>query len=129
MLIPARGGVRSSSRTSPDLVIERDRRLVPGHRSAAVAVSADGGDWGAFGPSCSNGVGDTDLLLTRTIEPIATTAHVLLPVAGGRRRSSERCRRRARHPLSMIVWRPVGRRIEERPAGGSPDQAAKSIVQ
>jgi len=84
MLIPARGGVRSSSRTSPDLMIERDRHLVPGHRRAAVAVSADGGDWGAFGPSCSNGVGDTDLLLTRTIEPISAAAHALLRVAGGR---------------------------------------------
>jgi MoaA/NifB/PqqE/SkfB family radical SAM enzyme len=51
---------------------------------AELTVSADGAYWGAFGPSFTNGVGDTDLLLTRTIDPIATGANALLRVAGGR---------------------------------------------
>lgn len=51
---------------------------------AELTVSADGAYWGAFGPSFTSGVGDTDLLLTRTIDPIATPANALLRVAGGR---------------------------------------------
>jgi MoaA/NifB/PqqE/SkfB family radical SAM enzyme len=51
---------------------------------AELTISVDGAYWGAFGPSFNGGVGDTDLLLTRTIEPIATAADALLRVAGGR---------------------------------------------
>ncbi|MEM9032983.1 MAG: radical SAM protein [Actinomycetota bacterium] len=49
-----------------------------------LTISVDGAFWGAFGPGFTNGVGDTDLLLTRTIEPIATPAEALHRVAGGR---------------------------------------------
>ena len=51
---------------------------------AELTVSTDGAYWGAFGPSFTNGIGDTDLLLTRTIDPITTPANALLRVAGGR---------------------------------------------
>lgn len=51
---------------------------------AELTVSVDGAYWGAFGPSFTNGVGDTDLLLTRTIDPIAPAAAALHRVAGGR---------------------------------------------
>jgi MoaA/NifB/PqqE/SkfB family radical SAM enzyme len=51
---------------------------------AELTFSVDGAFWGAFGPSFTNGKLDTDLLLTRTIEPVATPAAVLHRVAGGR---------------------------------------------
>jgi MoaA/NifB/PqqE/SkfB family radical SAM enzyme len=51
---------------------------------AELTISVDGAYWGAFGPSFSNGIGDTDLLLTRTIDPIAKPASVLHRIAGGR---------------------------------------------
>jgi MoaA/NifB/PqqE/SkfB family radical SAM enzyme len=51
---------------------------------AELTISTEGAFWGAFGPSFRNGVEDTDLLLTRTIEPIATPAAALQRVAGGR---------------------------------------------
>jgi MoaA/NifB/PqqE/SkfB family radical SAM enzyme len=49
-----------------------------------LTITVDGAYWGAFGPSFRNGVGDTDLLLTRTIEPLDVPAGALLRVAGGR---------------------------------------------
>jgi MoaA/NifB/PqqE/SkfB family radical SAM enzyme len=51
---------------------------------AELTISVDGAYWGAFGPSFRNGVGDTDLLLTRTIEPIGVPAAALQRIAGGR---------------------------------------------
>lgn len=51
---------------------------------AELTISDDGAFWGAFGPSSTDGRLDTDLLLTRTIEPLATPAAALLRVAGGR---------------------------------------------
>jgi MoaA/NifB/PqqE/SkfB family radical SAM enzyme len=51
---------------------------------AELTISVDGAYWGAFGPSFSNGIGDTDLLLTRTIDPIEVGANALHRVAGGR---------------------------------------------
>ncbi len=50
---------------------------------AELTFSVDGAFWGAFGPSFTDGKLDTDLLLTRTIEPVATPAAALLRVAGG----------------------------------------------
>ncbi|HKJ56779.1 MAG TPA: radical SAM protein [Nitriliruptoraceae bacterium] len=56
---------------------------------AELAVSVDGAYWGPFGPGVTNGVGDTDLLLTRTIEPLRVPAEAMLRVAGGRPAGSE----------------------------------------
>ena len=49
-----------------------------------LSISVEGAYWGAFGPSFRNGVGDTDLLLTRTIEPLATPTAALMRIASGR---------------------------------------------
>lgn len=51
---------------------------------AELTISVDGAYWGAFGPSFRDGIGDTDLLLTRTIDPISVPAAALQRVAGGR---------------------------------------------
>ena len=51
---------------------------------AELCISVDGGYWGPFGPGFTGGVGDTDLLLTRTIEPLDVPAAAMLRVAGGR---------------------------------------------
>jgi MoaA/NifB/PqqE/SkfB family radical SAM enzyme len=56
---------------------------------AELAVSVNGAYWGPFGPGVTNGVGDTDLLLTRTIEPLGVAADAMLRVAGGRPEGSE----------------------------------------
>jgi MoaA/NifB/PqqE/SkfB family radical SAM enzyme len=63
-----------------DMGAELDYHQFPGE----LTISVDGAFWGAFGPSFRGGVGDTDLLLTRTIEPISTPAAALQRVAGGR---------------------------------------------
>jgi MoaA/NifB/PqqE/SkfB family radical SAM enzyme len=49
-----------------------------------LTISADGAYWGAFGPGFTNGVADTDFLLTRTVDPISVPANALQRVAGGR---------------------------------------------
>ena len=49
-----------------------------------LTFSVDGAWWGAFGPSFTDGQPDTDLLLTRTLEPVATPANALLGLARGR---------------------------------------------
>ena len=49
-----------------------------------LTISVDGAYWGAFGPSFTDGVPATDLLLTRTIDPIATPAAVLQRITEGR---------------------------------------------
>ncbi len=51
---------------------------------AELCISVDGGYWGPFGPGFTGGRGDTDLLLTRTIEPLSVPASAMLRVAGGR---------------------------------------------
>lgn len=51
---------------------------------AELTFSTEGAWWGAFGPSYTDGQPDTDLLITRTIEPVATPANALLQLAGGR---------------------------------------------
>jgi hypothetical protein len=63
-----------------DMGAKLDYHQFPGE----LTISVDGAFWGAFGPSFRGGVGDTDLLLTRTIEPISTPAAALQRVAGGR---------------------------------------------
>ena len=49
-----------------------------------LTFSVEGAWWGAFGPSYTNGKPDTDLLITRTIEPVAKPAMALHRLAGGR---------------------------------------------
>jgi MoaA/NifB/PqqE/SkfB family radical SAM enzyme len=56
---------------------------------AELCISVDGGYWGPFGPGFTDGVGDTDLLLTRTIEPLSVPATAMLSVAGGRPEGGE----------------------------------------
>lgn len=51
---------------------------------AELCISVDGGYWGPFGPGFSDGTGETDLLLTRTIEPLSVPAEAMRRVAGGR---------------------------------------------
>jgi MoaA/NifB/PqqE/SkfB family radical SAM enzyme len=49
-----------------------------------LTITADGAFWGAFGPSMTNGIVDTDLLLTRTIDPVDRAANALHQIAAGR---------------------------------------------
>ena len=51
---------------------------------AELTFSADGAWWGPFGPSFTDGKLDTDLLITRTVEPVSTPASALLRLAEGR---------------------------------------------
>ena len=51
---------------------------------AELTVTTDGAYWSSFGPTFRDGRGDTDLLLTRTIEPLTTPAAALHRMAGGR---------------------------------------------
>ncbi len=48
-----------------------------------LCITADGAFWGSFGPTVRNGRLDTDLLLTRTILPLAVPADALLSAVGG----------------------------------------------
>lgn len=49
-----------------------------------LTFSVNGAYWGAFGPSFTDGRPDTDLLLTRTIDPVAVPAAALQRLAAGR---------------------------------------------
>lgn len=48
-----------------------------------LTITADGAFWGSFGPTVRSGRLDTDLLLTRTILPLAVPAAALLAAARG----------------------------------------------
>ena len=48
-----------------------------------LCITADGAFWGSFGPTVRNGRLDTDLLLTRTILPLAVPANALLAAVSG----------------------------------------------
>jgi len=48
-----------------------------------LTVSSDGAFWGSFGPTVRNGRLDTDLLLTRTVLPLAVPANALLAAIRG----------------------------------------------
>ncbi len=56
---------------------------------AELTFSADGAWWGPFGPSMSGGRPDTDMLITRTVEPVATPAAALLRLAAGRPKGAD----------------------------------------
>ncbi len=51
---------------------------------AELTFSVDGAYWGPFGPSFTDGRPDTDMLITRTTEPVSTPATALLQLADGR---------------------------------------------
>ena len=73
-------------------VISRGRALDEGmgvvfdhHKlPAELTITNDGAFWGPFGPTMQNGKPDTDLLITRTIEPLGIPAAALQRLAGGR---------------------------------------------
>ena len=49
-----------------------------------LTITADGAWWSPFGPTIRDGVPDTDLLVSRTTEPLTTPATILLRLIGGR---------------------------------------------
>lgn len=51
---------------------------------AELTITADGAFWSPFGPTILNGRPDTDLLITRTVEPLSIPAAALLRLSGGR---------------------------------------------
>ena len=51
---------------------------------AELCITTDGAFWSAFGPTVENGRLATDLLITRTISPLATPANAIVRLAGGR---------------------------------------------
>lgn len=56
---------------------------------AELCITADGAFWSAFGPTVRNGRLDTDLLLTRTIDPLRVPAEAMLQLATGTPRGSD----------------------------------------
>lgn len=73
-------------------VIARGRAVATGQGVAAgvndlppeLTVTADGAFWSPFGPTVQGGRLDTDLLLTRTTDPLSVPAHTLLGLVEGR---------------------------------------------
>jgi MoaA/NifB/PqqE/SkfB family radical SAM enzyme len=55
-----------------------------GDLPAELTITADGAFWSPFGPTVHDGVVDTDLLLTRTTDPLRVPAEVLLRLVEGR---------------------------------------------
>lgn len=51
---------------------------------AELTFSVNGAYWGAFGPGFTDGRADTDLLITRTVDPVTVPAAALQRLAGGR---------------------------------------------
>ncbi len=51
---------------------------------AELTFSVNGAYWGAFGPGFTEGRADTDLLITRTVDPVAVPAAALQRLVGGR---------------------------------------------
>lgn len=72
-------------------VIDRGRARVqgtgvhatPADLSPELTVTVDGAFWSPFGPTITGGRLDTDLLVTRTIDPLATAAGALLRLVEG----------------------------------------------
>ncbi|HXM59169.1 MAG TPA: radical SAM protein, partial [Candidatus Dormibacteraeota bacterium] len=50
---------------------------------AELTITADGAFWSPFGPTVHGGRLDTDLLITRTIEPLSVPAEAMLRIARG----------------------------------------------
>ena len=55
-----------------------------GDLPAELCITADGAFWSAFGPTVENGRLATDLLITRTVNPLSVPANALVRLAGGR---------------------------------------------
>ena len=55
----------------------------PADLSPELTVTVDGAFWSPFGPTITGGRLDTDLLVTRTIDPLATAAGTLLRLVEG----------------------------------------------
>lgn len=55
----------------------------PADIPSELTITADGAFWGSFGPTVRGGRLDTDLLLTRTVLPLATPAEVLVGLLRG----------------------------------------------
>ncbi len=62
-----------------DMGVVFDHSQIP----AELTISADGAFWSPFGPTVRGGRLDTDLLVTRTIEPLSRPAESLLALVGG----------------------------------------------
>jgi MoaA/NifB/PqqE/SkfB family radical SAM enzyme len=56
----------------------------PADLPAELTITTDGAFWSPFGPTVHGGRLDTDLLLTRTTDPLSTPAGVLLRLVEGR---------------------------------------------
>ncbi len=55
-----------------------------GNLPAELCITADGGFWSPFGPTIVSGRLDTDLLITRTTNPLSVPAQAMIRLAGGR---------------------------------------------
>ena len=55
-----------------------------GDLPAELTITADGAFWSPFGPTVAGGVLDTDLLVTRTTDPLRIPAEALLRLVEGR---------------------------------------------
>lgn len=71
--------VRRGRADEQDLGVTAGARDIP----SELTISADGAFWGSFGPTVRGGRLDTDLLLTRTILPLAVPANALLAALSG----------------------------------------------
>ncbi len=60
------------------------RDVGPGDLPPELTITADGAFWSPFGPTVTGGVLDTDLLLTRTTNPLSVPVEALLRVVGAR---------------------------------------------
>lgn len=60
-----------------------------GDLPAELCITAEGAFWSAFGPTVRNGRLDTDLLLTRTIDPLRVPAQAMLRMATGSPRGAD----------------------------------------
>lgn len=73
-------------------IVSRGRALVDGigigastaNLPAELCLTANGAFWSPFGPTVVNGRLDTDLLITRTINPLSVPANAMVRLAGGR---------------------------------------------
>jgi len=70
---------RGRARTGGMGVVARYLDLPP-----ELTVTADGAFWSPFGPTVTGGVLDTDLLLTRTVQPLRRPAEAMVTVLGAR---------------------------------------------
>lgn len=71
--------IRRGRAVEHDLGRSFDHSEIP----AELTVTVDGAFWSPFGPTVQGGRLDTDLLITRTIEPLATPARALAGLVSG----------------------------------------------